>query len=936
MAGDADLVFLPWVRRGAAAAIQSPDRFGADQPGSATATLALEVNFRPAATVPVTVMGPGHVTGIDRRQVVRTDPPPGATNFEPNYMPLVEFDEPSLPWLFTPAAAGEKDRLRPWLCLVVVRPQPGVSLGPPRLGPLPVLRIDPPADLAAELPDLADCWAWAHGQIAAFSGGSEQDLLAALAANPERCVARLLCPRILAPDTEYLACVVPTFALGRKAGLGETITAADEGRLDPAWEHTDTSVELPVYHSWNFATGAGGDFQSLALLLRARPLPEGVGTTPIDIGESGLASGLPAGTVMPLAGALRPIGSADTPAPPPAWVEALTPVLNAAAAVTEGADPLLAPPLYGAAQAGLAQVDPARVGRWFETLNLSPVHRATARLGTRVVQEQQDALMASAWAQAAELERVNRLLRQSQLGCWVAASMHRRHIATMEPDVGLQVLAPAQARMLRSEAPGNRLAALILDTGLPRSVFGAALRRVIRPRGAISRRLERNGATPTPTLLPRTVSILRSLQPMQVMARWVAVPVPLVSLERVAAGLPTPRTDITWGEATAEAVAALPGRPAFAFVAIGAHVPLTPRPPRRPRPTRPQRQTLPLASPVRRPILRPLRPIGDGPFEPPDPEGPPPIDPDPDTPKPLPLVDNAAAQHFRSLAAAHLARVNPPFVTAARGPVRQGLLSEAFNEAVARSAPRETFAARARASLEIPGPDRSESRAFERVGLAPAFRQPMVEQLAEIAQDLLLPGLDLVPPNTVVPLETNSDFVEAYMAGLNTEMGRELVWRGFPADLSATYFDRFWDASSAPGRPPDIPPIATWGTRELGASGGTESFVLLVRSELLRRYPDAAIYAVQGGEERLPIFAGGFPPDIRYVGFDIPATEIRDWSIVIQEHPFAPRFGIEADEDTAGAAHLRPRGDNAASVARNLRQMPVQVTLPTSILLGPA
>ena len=44
------------------------------------------------------------------------------------------------------------------------------------------------------------------------------------------------------------------------------------------------------------------------------------------------------------------------------------------------------------------------------------MHRAVARLGTRVVQERQDELMASAWDQAAELRRVNQLLRQAQLG----------------------------------------------------------------------------------------------------------------------------------------------------------------------------------------------------------------------------------------------------------------------------------------------------------------------------------------------------------------------------------------------------------------------------------------------------------------------------------------------------------------------------------------
>ena len=35
-------------------------------------------------------------------------------------------------------------------------------------------------------------------------------------------------------------------------------------------------------------------------------------------------------------------------------------------------------------------------------------------------------------------------------------------------------------------------------------------------------------------------------------------------------------------------------------------------------------------------------------------------------------------------------------------------------------------------------------------------------------------------------------FVEAYMVGLNVEMARELLWRGFPTDQRGTYFDAFW------------------------------------------------------------------------------------------------------------------------------------------------
>ena len=54
---------------------------------------------------------------------------------------------------------------------------------------------------------------------------------AQLAGNPERTVSRLLSSRVLQPDTQYLACVVPTFDLGCKAGLGRDITADDEAKL---------------------------------------------------------------------------------------------------------------------------------------------------------------------------------------------------------------------------------------------------------------------------------------------------------------------------------------------------------------------------------------------------------------------------------------------------------------------------------------------------------------------------------------------------------------------------------------------------------------------------------------------------------------------------------------------------------------------------------
>ena len=232
-------------------------RSTATQPGVATALASLAVNGAPAVSVGVRLMGPGHVTGLQPAQVIRTDPTRGSRAFEPNYFPLIEFDEPSLPWLFTPVAANAQQQLRPWLCLAVVRQQPGVRLDPPRRGSLPVLTIAPPADAVDRAPGSDDelgvgpCPGHrrppaGRGRRRKRTGPSPRSRGCSTSGRPSPspgCVSG----RILEPGTDYLACVVPTFELGRLAGLGLEITTAEEGRLLPAWTVGDelTSVELP-------------------------------------------------------------------------------------------------------------------------------------------------------------------------------------------------------------------------------------------------------------------------------------------------------------------------------------------------------------------------------------------------------------------------------------------------------------------------------------------------------------------------------------------------------------------------------------------------------------------------------------------------------------------------------------------------------------------
>jgi len=945
-AATADLVFLPWVRRGATAALVQPDTLGAQQPAVAVAEVGLTINSGAAGVrVPVRLMGPGHVTGLDARQIVRTDPAPGSRGFEPNYFPLIEFDDPTLPWLFTPAGANPAARLRPWLVLVVVRIQPGVTLRVPRGEPLPVLELRPPAKIPTELPDLADSWAWAHAQVTAEPQATAEVLTSIIATRPERSVSRLLCARLLQPDTEYLACVVPAFELGRLAGLGKSIAATDETRLEPAWRSGDgapTSLDLPVFHHWQFTTGAGGDFESLALLLRPRPVPASVGRRPIDISASGLSLTPPLapGTTLALDGALRPVTAKDAPWPAAARQAdvqaALAAVLNTPATL-DRAEPLLAPPLYGGSQAHRDRVDPSAATRWFERLNLDPMLRAVAGFGTRVVQQHQEALMASAWAQAGELTRVNQYLRQCQLGCAVAWSLHIRHLARMLPDAGLQVFAPAYARLARVPGASGSigLAERLRDTGLPRSVLGGTLRRLARPRSAINRRVARTVATPGVT---RTQFLLTALQPAAPSARLALNAPRLVTFDAVAASLAPPRPDIAYREATATAVASAPRRPDFQLVPIPPSIVIGP--------TIPIGPTVPLTpgTVVARPAagVAGLRRTGEDPPDPPEPREP----PDP-RPPPPPRVDSADARAFRAAARAHLARFRPERLLP-QPTVRSfsGTLAAAFGEALLRSEPGRTFVARARAVVLVPGtPARPDAEALDPLPWAPRFPQPMAEALAELSQELLLPGLDGVLPNTVLPLATNTPFVQAFMVGLNSEMARELLWRGFPAPLDATFFDRFWDARSAPDTPADVvPAIAAWGDRPLGTrppttppGPTTERFVLLVRSELLRRYPNALIYAVIAGPprvERQPAFSGVLPPDVRFFGFDFGVDAMRGGAIVIQEQPTEPRFGIEVGTATGSATHLPATDPNAARAAERTRQLPVRITLPASLLLG--
>lgn len=77
----------------------------------------------------------------------------------------------------------------------------------------------------------------------------------------------------------------------------------------------------------------------------------------------------------------------------------------------------------------------------------------------------------------------------------------------------------------------------------------------------------------------------------------------------------------------------------------------------------------------------------------------------------------------------------------------------------------------------------------------PEFHTPMYRYLRDKSQDLIMPGLDNIPPNTITILKSNQRFIESFLLGLNHEFAAELRWREYPTDMRGSYFRKFWDTT---------------------------------------------------------------------------------------------------------------------------------------------
>jgi hypothetical protein len=211
---------------------------------------------------------------------------------------------------------------------------------------------------------------------------------------------------------------------------------------------------------------------------------------------------------------------------------------------------------------------------------------------------------------------------------------------------------------------------------------------------------------------------------------------------------------------------------------------------------------------------------------------------------------------------------------------------------------------------------------FDRIMAYPEIPEATADSLdnARMPIKVMMPGAERVPNDFVFLMRSNTAFIESFLAGMNTEINRELLWRGFPTDQRGTPFRVFWQHLSRPDTR-DITPMHTWQwNKPVGsASSGQEvdDTILLIRGELFRRYPTTAVYAVarspdawdlkdlESNNHIVPVFHGSVGADVVFFGFSISPEEVDKYWFVLEEQMTEPHLGFD-EEDPRNPAPDHP------------------------------
>src|SRR5215217_1392403 len=1058
--------FLPWLRQGIANNIKTQD-LDSSVKIRAAVNVALTLKGEGMDTTTdsetiskdVALYGPGDIIGIQSKAIIKTEPHNWITNFEPNYLPYIDFYDEDFPWRYTPAAPNtELGRLRPWIMLVVLKEDEFKDGKNITNKPLPYIDV---RDASSVFPPAEQLWAWAHVHINEDIVKLEDDIenndlnsilqrfREVLKRNPDLAYSRIVCPRKLAANTAYHAFLIPVFESGRLAGLGldpaEKLNAiADLHATYSAWETYADKPELesyPYYYRWYFRTGTVGDFEYLVRLLEPKLIDGRVGRRDIDVQEPGSnISGIgdeALGGILKLGGALKvPFDTlkeeeqADVtkydnwaePYPHKFQTDLATfinladdySVKEAADAnrntgletIEQDPDPLITPPLYGRWHAMVQRLLKERDGtpimpnkNWTHELNLDPRWRVSAGFGTKVVQDKQEEYMDAAWGQVGDILEANRKIRLARLAKETSGIFYNKHITPLKEKSTEKVLVfttPMQKRVL---AQGSTVYHQVNISRISHAAMSSPMRRIVRPRSRLMRSLPFEGGirpdnlidrinkgdvySAPPKEVPKTVPTLDDLSDglkpdnipdfiLDLLSKYpwlrylplvfvvillilllifnltgisqtiievlIAIFLYLFTLLRKLTRQVQDAESVLEKNQTPKAVDELPNSPDFRITDMREG--FTPR----------QGST--------------------------------------DSPE-ASRYKTALRDTYEFVQLSGQAGAIPKL-----GELNINLMVE---ETIKGINPELTIPRLVLNNIQIPayikkfiGEEFKEAMAY------PEINTPMYKPLADISAELFLPNINYIAQNSISLLETNQKFIESYMVGLNHEFARELLWREYPTDQRGSYFRQFWDVSgylntdhnldeeAQKEKLRDLPPIHRWskysnlGDHDYREEQGEkeEEVVLVIRGELLKKYPTAVIYAhkaewqrkedgtidntkerqlVMLTEEELqnpprdkvktPLYEAKLDPDIYFFGFDLTIEEAKGetgedpqdmpgWFFVIKERPGEPRFGLdikrEGEEDVNLWNDLACQDVMASAAADGIRN--IEPSTPTITL----
>ncbi|MBO9618057.1 MAG: hypothetical protein J7539_03390 [Niabella sp.] len=899
--------FSSWLRNGIGGNIIETDNLGQGSSSlkeRAKVPVDIAVNTR-AIHQEFFLIGPGDIIGINPQMIVRTEPLNWITNFEPNYLPFIEFYEEDFLWRYTPAKANG-DRHRPWMTLLVLKDTDNAAdkefVFNQNRAPLATVVVSK----AETLPLAVQSWAWGHVHI--NDGFTPEDPLETFLESvhnlndpgKDKIICRLMSNRKLEANTGYRAFLVPSFETGRLGGLGLDTSTTDAQQ--PSWQDGQANIEFPVYYHWYFRTSDDADFESLVKILEPRPMDKRIGIRDMDGSKPGFGmtvgtvigaavSGDPAPTsIIGLEGALK---SPDTISNPQAidttqpFFGQLQEILNFPAELQKetnnNADPVVSPPIYGENHAMIHEIDVTQPG-WLHGLNKDPRNRVPGGFGVSVIQKNQEDFVARAWQQVKDILAANRKILFGNLSMQVTLAIAKNFISKLSPEKNLLFFSSILKKVKGSP---TTLQYQIEQSKIPAAAVSTPLRRMLRPRGAFFKKLQ--AADPNfshGTLLQNLNNgTITAAPPKQAPAdlftddtfinnlntKTPAGILDFLFKHRLLLLILLLLLALFMGLFLGAWLAAI----GLAVVAVGLYFYLANHQP----------------DPGEAEIEAPKDEAKSLQEAPPNPgftfiETDPVVVPATTGGTTVTASDQATSS---AASAAHYEQV-AMYTPAAAGAdsleannFRKAAI--ALNERLAIVAPEKTFV-----EFDL-------QNAFQKLNTAtdprlifpkliashvnftfnpgwllnwehlvpamayPDFDDAMYKPLSNISSELLIPNLKLIPPNTISLLVTNPAFIESYMVGLNYEFGKELLWREYPTDERGSYFRQFWDVKGVINQKPgdaanatveahrDITPIDTWysssllGQHNKSNPTGAKKVVLVIKGELFKKYPNTIVYA---------------------------------------------------------------------------------------------